>query len=97
MKLEDYTTNELIQELRNRPDVWAVKVWTREDVEDWLNDNLDNYDNEEHNLESQRETIIKSALGSSANLDDSCEADWATIDCYMTDLLRSDFGAHIRC
>jgi len=96
MKLEDYTTDELIQELRNRTDVWAVKVWTRKDVEDWLNDNLDNYDNEEHNLESQRETIIESALGCSANLDDASEADWATIDYYMTGLIRSDFGAHHR-
>lgn len=95
MTLKDYSTSELLNELRNRDDVWAVKVWTRDDVEGWLNVNLESFDNDEKTLWNQREDIIRSALGSTANLDDACETDWATIDCYMTDLLRSEFNAHM--
>ena len=95
-KLQDYTTDELVQELRNRKDVWAVKVWTRADVEDWLNDNLQNWDNDDHDHENQRELIITTALGNTANLDDACETDWATVDYYMSDLLKTSFGANIK-
>ena len=92
-ELSKFTTDELLDELRSREDVWAIKAWLRADVERWLGDNLENYDNAEHDLEDRQEEIIKDALGGTACLDESCEADWASIEYYMDELLKNDFGA----
>lgn len=94
--LEKYTYRQLIAELRSRPEVWAVKVWLRDDVEDWLNTNLGKYDNKDHDLEARYEEIIEVALIGTADLDEPTEADWWSIDSYMGELLKADFGARLK-
>lgn len=91
--LTEFSTSELLDELRYRADILAIKVWTRRDVEDWISDNRATY--QEMTDEDSRR-IADEAMKSPGGLEEASETDWATLEYYMQDVVRQVLDPSIR-
>ena len=92
MDIKDATVDKLLQELRSRNEVIAVKCWVLNDLNDWIDKEIQaalGRINEDHSeyvklLRERRETIVRCAADNLSTLDGHTAYDLGLIDSAMT-------------
>ena len=98
MDISKATVGDLLDELRGREEVVAVKCWTLKDLEDWV-------DNEAHAsddgnggdcgvdrakfIRENRDEIVGYGAGLLGDLEDCTDGDWQKVDSAMYDAVEA--------
>jgi hypothetical protein len=98
--LSNCTNSELIDELRSRPEIIAAKIWTKDEVEDWVEANSANFAVPDGMMpEAFHEKVIQEAMSAKGYcpLGDCTDEDWSRLDDFMEAAVSQAGGKWPNC